>query len=188
MLKEFCAENFTNIPAAIEKGADRIELCDNLAVGGTTVSYGVLQQALAYARPHQVPVYPLIRPRGGDFIYSEIEKAIMRSDLQIIRALGAEGFVIGALTPEGALDIDFLREVRDLAPQMDITFHMAFDEIEVDQQVQALHQLKALGIHRVLTHGGPPESTLFDHISHLLHFVSGGTVRLCDYAGRGLDS
>lgn len=73
MIKEFCAENFTKIPQAIQKGANRIELCDNLAVGGTTPSTGVIEEVLAYAGEHSVPVMTIIRPRGGNFVYNDIE-------------------------------------------------------------------------------------------------------------------
>ena len=77
MIKEFCAENFTKIPQAIQKGANRIELCDNLAVGGTTPSTGVIEEVLAYAGEHSVPVMTIIRPRGGNFVYNDIELKIM---------------------------------------------------------------------------------------------------------------
>ena len=78
MIKEFCAENFTKIPQAIQKGANRIELCDNLAVGGTTPSTGVIEEVLAYAGEHSVPVMTIIRPRGGNFVYNDIELKIMQ--------------------------------------------------------------------------------------------------------------
>lgn len=81
MIKEFCAENFTNIPAAIHAGAKRIELCDNLAVGGTTPSTGVIEETLSYAGEKNIPVMTMIRPRGGDFIYNDTELKIMHTDL-----------------------------------------------------------------------------------------------------------
>ena len=77
MIKEFCAENYTSIPLAIARGADRIELCDNLAVGGTTPSTGVIEETLSYAGEKDIPVMTIIRPRGGDFVYNDIELKIM---------------------------------------------------------------------------------------------------------------
>lgn len=81
MIKEFCAENFTDIPTAIQNGATRIELCDNLAVGGTTPSTGVIEETITYASEHSIPVMTIIRPRGGNFVYNDIELKIMHTDL-----------------------------------------------------------------------------------------------------------
>ena len=81
MIKEFCAENYTSIPLAIARGANRIELCDNLAVGGTTPSTGVIEETLSYAGEKNIPVMTIIRPRGGDFVYNDIELKIMHTDL-----------------------------------------------------------------------------------------------------------
>ena len=101
MIKEFCAENFTKIPQAIQKGANRIELCDNLAVGGTTPSTGVIEEVLAYAGEHSVPVMTIIRPRGGNFVYNDIELKITHTDLIEAKKLGTDGIVIGCLTEDG---------------------------------------------------------------------------------------
>lgn len=156
-IKEACVENFTDIPKLIHRGANRIELCDNLAAGGTTVSEGVLKATLTYCKPMDVPVMAIIRPRGGDFFYSEIEKSIMRHDIQLALAAGVDGLVIGALTNDLALDRPFLEEVQQLAAKHGtmLTFHMAFDELSQEFQVNALDELYDLGFSRVLTHGGP---------------------------------
>jgi copper homeostasis protein len=98
MLKEACVENFTNVPEVIERGAKRIELCDNLAVGGTTPSVGVIKIATEYCSDKNVSLIVILRPRGGDFVYSAMEKAIMMRDLEEIIALQANGIAVGALT------------------------------------------------------------------------------------------
>ncbi len=100
MLKEFCAENYTNIPLAIARGAQRIELCDNLAVGGTTPSTGVQEEVLQYAGEKGIPVMTIIRPRGGDFVYNDTELKIMHTDLIEAKKLGTDGVVLGCLTPK----------------------------------------------------------------------------------------
>ena len=131
MLKEACAENFTNVPELIERGAKRIELCDNLAVGGTTPSVGVIKIATAYCSDKNVSLIVILRPRGGDFVYSAMEKAIMMRDLEEIIALQANGIAVGALTAANALDKPFLEEIAKLASDngIELAFHMAFDEI-----------------------------------------------------------
>lgn len=157
IIKEACVENFTDIPKLIHRGANRIELCDNLAAGGTTVSEGVLKATLTYCKPMNVPVMAIIRPRGGDFFYSETEKSIMRHDIQLALAAGVDGLVIGALTNDLALDRPFLKEVQQLAAEhgTTLTFHMAFDELSQETQINALVELHDLGFSRILTHGGP---------------------------------
>lgn len=87
MIKEVCVENFTLVPSAIQKGADRIELCDNLSVGGTTVSYGVAAKTISYCRNTNTKVMAIIRPRGGNFIYNEHEIDIMRQDIHLLKSL-----------------------------------------------------------------------------------------------------
>ena len=98
MIKEFCAENYTDIPKAIQAGAGRIELCDNLAAGGTTPSMGVIEEVLAYAGEKHVPVMTMIRPRGGNFVYNDIELKIMENDLIHAKNAGTDGVVFGCLT------------------------------------------------------------------------------------------
>ncbi|KFN92829.1 cytoplasmic copper homeostasis protein [Tetragenococcus muriaticus PMC-11-5] len=88
LIKEYCAENYTYIPAAINNGANRIELCDNLNVGGTTPSIGVIEESLAYASEKEIPIMTMIRPRSGNFIYNDIELRIMESDVIEAKKLG----------------------------------------------------------------------------------------------------
>ena len=93
MLYEFCAENVTLLEKAMQAGARRIELCDNLTVGGTTPSYGVIQAAVEIAKSHDTTVMTMIRPRGGDFVYSDLEVSIMLEDIKKAREAGSKGLV-----------------------------------------------------------------------------------------------
>lgn len=169
MLKEACAENFTEVPGFIERGAERIELCDNLAVGGTTPSVGVIQMTTAYCSGKNVSVIVILRPRGGDFVYSVAEKAIMLRDLEEIIASHANGIAVGALTAADDLDKPFLEEIAKMASASgtELAFHMAFDEIPEEKQRDALLWLGEIGFTRILTHGGPTESTIFDNAKHI---------------------
>nr|WP_321303313.1 copper homeostasis protein CutC [uncultured Trichococcus sp.] len=169
MLKEACVENFTNVPEVIERGAKRIELCDNLAVGGTTPSIGVIKVATEYCSAKEVSVIVILRPRGGDFVYSILEKAIMMRDLEEIISLHSNGIAVGALTATNELDKPFLEEIAKLAVAngIELAFHMAFDEIPEEKQREALLWLREIGFTRILTHGGPTEKTIFDNAAHI---------------------
>ena len=169
MLKEACVENFTNVPGVIECGAKRIELCDNLAVGGTTPSIGVIKITAEYCSDKDASIIVILRPRGGDFVYSLMEKAIMMRDLEEIIASHANGIAVGALTAVNELDKPFLEEIAKLAIAngTELVFHMAFDQIPEDKQRDALLWLREIGFTRILTHGGPTENTIFDNAAHI---------------------
>ena len=169
MLKEACAENFTNVPELIERGAKRIELCDNLAVGGTTPSIGVIKITAEYCSDKDASIIVILRPRGGDFVYSLMEKAIMMRDLEEIISSHANGIAVGALTAVNDLDKPFLEEIAKLAIAngTELVFHMAFDQIPEDKQRDALLWLREIGFTRILTHGGPTENTIFDNAAHI---------------------
>lgn len=187
-IKEACVENFTDVPKLIHHGANRIELCDNLAAGGTTVSEGVLKATLIYCQAVDVPVMAIIRPRGGDFFYSETEKSIMRHDIQLALDAGVDGLVIGALTNELELDISFLKEVQQLTAKYgtDLTFHMAFDELQSETQISALTELPALGFSRVLTHGGPKNQDILDSVPRLQVLMDAAPAGFTILPGGGL--
>lgn len=154
MFKEIPVENFTDIPALIAKGANRIELCDNLAVGGTTVSKGVMAETQKYASEHGIPVMAMIRPRGGNFVYNDIELKIMEADLFQAQELGVDGVVFGALTSDGSLDEEAMEQLIGATSGMQITFHMAFDAIPTAKQTESIDWLVEHGVDRILTHGG----------------------------------
>lgn len=178
LIREFCAENVECVPEAIAAGAGRIELCDNLAVGGTTPSHGVIRAAVEAARPAGIPVMCMIRPRGGSFEYSGAEARIMVDDLRHAAELGADGVVFGCLRG-GGVDRELTGRLAGLAKEagLMVTFHMAFDELAADAQPAALDLLARLGVDRVLTHGGAAGTPIAGNLERLR--------RLADYvAGR----
>lgn len=186
MLKEVCVENFTVVPEAIQKGAGRIELCDNLAVGGTTVSLGVMEQTIRYCKAFSVPVMVIIRPRGGNFVYGETEKDIMLRDIQLAQKAGADGMVIGALSTENELDKPFLQAALDQSGQMDATFHMAFDEMDAEQQFKAIDWLSEAGFKRILTHGGVKTVPIEQNLNRLKELVVFADERIIIMPGGGV--
>ena len=136
---------------AIQAGAHRIELCENPNEGGTTPSYGSL---VAMSKQQTVPIFPIIRPRGGDFLYTDIEFQIMKQDVLIAKELGFKGVVIGLLNVDGSIDKIRTAELVALAQPMQVTFHRAFDRC-VDP-MQGLEDIIATGCHRILTSGQVP--------------------------------
>ena len=136
---------------AIQAGGDRIELCENPNEGGTTPSYGSL---LAMSKQQTVPVFPIIRPRGGDFLYTDTEYQIMKQDIIVAKELGFKGVVIGLLNSDGRIDKTRTAELVSLAKPMQVTFHRAFDRC-VDP-IQGLEDIIETGCHRILTSGQVP--------------------------------
>lgn len=145
---EACVGSYERAVYMAKRGADRIELCDNLQEGGTTPSYGTIKKAVSEL---DIPVMVMIRPRGGSFEYSQDEVEIMKEDIKTVKKLGAYGVVIGALT-ENKIDIDTTKELIEIAKPLSITFHMAFDE--VDDKLHAIDELVELKVDRILTKGG----------------------------------
>lgn len=186
MMKEFCAENFTDIPKALAAGATRIELCDNLAVGGTTPSTGVIEESLAYAGEKSIPVMTMIRPRGGDFVYNDIELKIMHTDLIEAKKLGTDGVVLGLLDEAGWLDEESLELFLETAEGLQVTFHMAFDAIPKERQKEALDWLADHGVTRILTHGGPSDTPLEENLSYLKELVDYAAGRIIILPGGGI--
>ena len=184
-LKEFCAENFTNIPKAIAAGAHRIELCDNLAAGGTTPSYGVIKKTLSYARAHDTALMVMIRPRGGNFEYTEAELEIMLTDIAVCQELQADGVVFGCL--QGSwIDEEATTALLAAAQGLSVTFHMAFDSIEKDRQFAAIDWFSQRGVSRILTHGNPFPGAIEDHIEHLQALAVHAQGKLCILPGGGI--
>lgn len=178
---EICVGDLASAIAAQVGGADRVELCDNLAVGGTSPSAGTIAES---CRRLSIPVHVLIRPRGGDFIYAEPEIAVIRRDIEVARDLGAAGVVLGVLTPEGAIDRDETASLVALARPLFVTFHKAFDQ--TSDPLEALDTLIALGIDRVLTSGGRP--TALEGIEALANLVDRAADRITIMAGGRLST
>jgi len=188
IIKEVALENFTNVPKAIHAGANRIELCDNLAVGGTTVSKGVMAETQKYANEHHIPVMAMIRPRGGDFVYTDTELKIMETDVFQAQELGMDGVVFGALNADGSLDTDALEMLIAAAGGMQITFHMAFDAIPKAKQAESIDWLADAGIDRILTHGGALDTPLASHYADLKQTIADAHQRLIILPGGGITS
>ena len=145
---EGCVDSHASALAACRGGADRLELCANLAIGGTTPSRALFRQV---RRDCAVRINVLIRPRFGDFLYSEAELEEMEEEIKAFRDLGANGAVIGVLTPEGALDEERMRRLTDAAGGMDVTLHRAFDMTR--DPFAALEAAVQLGCRTILTSG-----------------------------------
>jgi copper homeostasis protein len=173
---EICVGDVVSAIAAQAGGADRVELCDNLAVGGTTPSAGSIAET---CRRVSIPVHVLIRPRGGDFLYSEPELAVMRRDIETAKALRASGVVLGVLTAEAAVDCEQTAALIALARPLSVTFHKAIDQTA--EPLRALEMLIALGVDRVLTSGGRP--TALEGVETLAKLVDRGRDRIVIMAG-----
>jgi copper homeostasis protein len=180
MLFEACVDAVESATAAGSGGADRVELCAALIEGGLTPSAGTI--ALARARL-AIPIHVMIRPRGGDFLYSPDELEVMRRDIQVSKDLGADGVVFGVLTGEGDIDRDRSGELVALARPMAVTFHRAFDMTRDPRA--ALEALIALGVERVLTSG--QEATAADGADLIADLVRQAAGRIIVMPGGGID-
>ncbi len=149
MRYEVCAESAGVVRAAVAAGAHRIELCADLSVGGVTPSPAAITAAVAAAGSR--PVHVLIRPRAGDFAYSEAELGAMMASIGAARRAGAAGLVIGALTPAGLVDVPACEALVAAARPASVTFHRAFDQAA--DPLAAFAQIRALGVDRLLTSG-----------------------------------
>ncbi len=177
---EICVDTLESAISAEKGGADSIELCDNLFDGGTTPSCGTLE--LAKERLG-IDVHAIIRPRGGDFLYSDAELQIMRRDIVLAKEIGLDGVVFGVLTKDGAIDINITSELIDLAYPLSCTFHRAFDVCR--NPLEDLERLIELRIKRVLTSGQAP--TAIAGIEQLESFKSLAGNRTCILACGNLD-
>jgi copper homeostasis protein len=150
---------------AADAGASRLELCAGAPDGGLTPSAGMLQtvKELVY-----IPVFVMLRPRAGDFCYLPVEKDVIRKDLKLMRKLGADGFVFGALLPDHHVDVDFVKEIVSLAHPMPVTFHRAIDRCS--DPLPALHQLADAGVKTILSSG--LETDALKGASRLAHWKS----------------
>ncbi|WP_054712179.1 copper homeostasis protein CutC [Bacillus sp. JCM 19041] len=183
-LREVCLENITFLEKAIAAGADRIELCDNLAVGGTTVSYGVARQAAKKCKGASVQLMGIVRPRGGNFIYTKEELAIMESDIHILKELGFDGVVLGCLTEKGYVDEEAMARMLAAAKGLEATFHMAFDVAE--DPFQTLDILIKLGVNRVLMHG--PNKDILENVEFIRRCIAYSDGRMIIMPGGGITS
>ena len=190
MIYEFCAENVTLLEKAMQAGARRIELCDNLAVGGTTPSYGVTKAAVELAANYDTTIMTMIRPRGGDFVYTDLEIAIMLEDIRLTAQAGSQGVVFGTLTADKKLDKPNLEKLIAASKGMEIVFHMAFDELSDEDQLEAIDWLSQAGVTRILTRAGVSVDSLekrFAHYHRILEYAK-GKIEILPGGGIDLDN
>ena len=176
MIYEFCAENVTLLEKAMQAGARRIELCDNLAVGGTTPSYGVTKAAVELASDYDTTIMTMIRPRGGDFVYNDLEVAIMLDDIRLTAQAGSQGVVFGALTADKKLDKANLEKLIAASKGMEIVFHMAFDDLS-DQD----------GVTRILTRAGVSGDSIEKRFAHYHRILEHAKGKIEILPGGGID-
>ncbi len=176
---EVIAFNIASCITAEKAGAHRIELCDNPGEGGTTPSAGMIKRALELT---SLLLYPIIRPRGGDFFYSDDEFKIMMNDVELCKAIGTDGIVAGILKPDGSVDTERTKRIVDAAYPLGVTFHRAFDR--VNDPVKALEDVIACGCERILTSGLRPGVT--EGLDILAALVDQADDRIIIMPGSGL--
>ena len=179
VLVEACVDAIDAALEAERGGAGRLELCGELLQGGVTPSAGLIG---AVWERVEIPMFVLIRPRPGDFLYDADELDVMLRDIEVARSMDVDGVVIGALTPHGDIDIGAVHTMIEAAGGMEVTFHRAFDFVR-DQDV-ALEALIELGVDRVLTSGGG--STALEGASTLARFVARAGQQITILAGGGI--
>lgn len=179
-LLEVCAATRPSLLAAIAAGAERVELCEDLAVGGVTPSADLIREAVA---TESLRVHVLIRCRAGSFVYTSEEVALMTEQIRQAKALGADGVVIGALTPEGDINLSACRQWVAAAEGMSITFHRAFDRCRHPQE--ALEEIIRLGCHRLLTSG--QADTAYEGRALIADLVRQAAGRLLILPGAGVN-
>ena len=181
MLLEIAVFTIESALLAAKAGADRLELCENPAEGGTTPSYGTLKIVREKVK---IPVFPIIRPRGGDFLYSEDEFAVMKKDVELCKELGFEGVVIGLLNADGTVDAARTKELVDTAYPMEVTFHRAFDRA-ADPMI-AMETIISCGCNRILTSGQVPNA--WDGKELIKQLVAQANDRIIIMPGSGVRS
>lgn len=179
-LLEGCVDSYASAMAAFRGGADRLELCANLSIGGTTPSAGLF---CLVRRDCSIPIHVLIRPRFGDFLYTEEELEEMRDEIAFFRDLGADGVVTGVLTPQGELDLDRMRPLMGAAKKMHVTLHRAFDMTR--DPCETLEAAIKLGCRTILTSGQASSApagkgvlqTLFQQAAGRINVMAGAGVK-----------
>ncbi|MGH0136633.1 UNVERIFIED_CONTAM: hypothetical protein FKN15_070040 [Acipenser sinensis] len=178
-LMEVCVDSVESAINAERGGACRIELCSSLLEGGITPSIGLLQVVKQHV---QIPVFAMIRPRGGDFLYSDREVEVMKRDIHLCKSHGADGVVLGALSEDGSVDTELCVELLAASRPLPVTFHRAFDMVR--DPVVAMETLIALGFERVLTSGG--DSSALEGLPLIKRLVEQAKGRIIVVPGGGI--
>ena len=177
---EVCAYSLFSCLAADRAGAQRVELCASPWEGGTTPSAGLVEQALLET---SLEIHAMVRPRGGDFVYDTSEKQTMLAEARSLITQGVHGIVVGALKPDGSLDVEFLREFRAIAGDRELTCHRAIDVSK--DPIQVMEELIALGFNRILTSGG--KNKALDGLENIAELVQAAKGRIQIMAGSGVN-
>ncbi|XP_062927409.1 copper homeostasis protein cutC homolog isoform X2 [Mobula hypostoma] len=179
ILMEVCVDSVESAISAERGGASRIELCSSLVEGGVTPSIGLLQVVKQYVK---IPVFAMVRPRGGDFLYTDSEIEVMKADIKMAKASGANGIVFGVLTEDGRVNCEVCLDLIAESRPLPVTFHRAFDMVH--DPSTALECLISLGFDRVLTSGC--DSTALEGLPTLRHLVEQAKQRIIVVAGGGI--
>jgi copper homeostasis protein len=177
---EICSNSVQSASNAQKAGAKRVELCDNLWESGTTPSFGSIKKAREFL---SIELFVLVRPRGGDFIYSDLEFDIMKEDIIVCKQLGVDGIVSGVLNADNTIDIERTKELIELSKPLPFTFHRAFD-ITPDL-FQSLEELMLLKANRILTSGGMDSAISAVEVISKLNKIAEGKIGILP--GGGID-
>lgn len=181
MLLEIAVFNIQSALRAQAAGADRIELCENPYDGGATPSYGTLKTVIEKI---SIPVFPIIRPRGGDFFYNDEEYEVMKKDLLLCKELGFKGAVLGMLNIDGTIDVERTKALVDWAYPLQITFHRAFDRAK--NPLESMEQIIQTGCARILTSGQKPN--VGDALGLIKNLIEEANDRIIILPGSGVRS
>ena len=181
MLLAVCANSFQSAKNAQDAGAHRIELCENLEIGGVTPSQSLLKQV---SEELNIPAFVLIRPRGGDFEYSKDEFEVMKSNILLCKQLGFHGIVSGVLNTDLTIDIERTAELIALSKPLEFTFHRAFDELINPEE--SLEKLINIGANRILTSGQEDTAAEGIHLINTLNHLAKN--RIIIMAGSGINA
>jgi len=181
MILEIAVFNINSAIIAANAGADRIELCENPFDGGTTPSYGTLKTVREKV---SLPVFPIIRPRGGDFLYNKEEFEVIKKDIKLCKELGFEGLVTGLLLIDGSIDIKRTSQLVELAYPLEITFHRAFDRTK--DPLKSLEDIIKCGCQRILTSGQVPNA--FEGKELIKRLIDQSAERIIIMPGSGVRS
>ncbi|SEB38638.1 copper homeostasis protein [Tenacibaculum sp. MAR_2009_124] len=180
MLLEICTNSYQSAINAQNAGANRIELCSELSLGGITPSYGLIKQVIENI---SIPVFVLIRPRSGNFIYTNEEFEIIKKDVEFCKKAGCAGVVTGILSENGTIDIERTKVLLELARPLDFTFHRAFDCVKNPED--SLIKLKDIGVKRILSSGLKP--TVVQGIKQLIKMKELGKNQITIMPGSGIN-
>jgi copper homeostasis protein len=181
MLLEIAVFNYVSAIQAANAGADRLEVCTNYAEGGTTASYGMLK---LIRQNIQLPIFAIIRPRGGNFVYTQQEFSAMQQDIIVCKNLGYDGVVLGSLNEDNTVHVEQTKKLVNLAYPLEVTFHRAFDR--VNNKELALEQIIDAGCTRILTSGS--KKTAIESVAEIAELVELANERIVIVPGGGLRS